>query len=346
MNSREKNSKYNFSVSSNTNTAKPRLGFLGVGNIGLKRLMAIDDSGMANTIAICDLSEDCLSEAVEAIPRSCAVRNPEELFSYDLDGIIIATPNALHAEQSIAALEAGMAVFCQKPLGCSTEETKQIIRTAEKADKLLAVDFSYRFTYFKIIYDLIRQRALGDIYGINLVFHNGYGPGKAWFYDPAKSGGGCVIDLGIHLIDLALWCLDFPEIESVQSSCFCQGQPLNSKRNRAEDFAAAQITTRDGTLIQFACSWNLPVGRPAKIEATFYGTISGASFTNKNGSFYDFQVEQFRGTQRQILADAPDNWSGRAALDWVEKLNTGCGFSKEAFNYIETAQLIDKIYQR
>ena len=67
--------------------------------------------------------------------------------------------------------------------------------------------------------------ALGRTYAVDLVFHNAYGPDKAWFYDPALSGGGCVMDLGVHLVDLALWALDFPAVTKV-SSTFVAGWPV------------------------------------------------------------------------------------------------------------------------
>ncbi|MEX0648095.1 MAG: Gfo/Idh/MocA family oxidoreductase [Balneolaceae bacterium] len=328
-----------------TSVTKPRLGFLGVGWIGLNRLKAIARSEMADVAVLCDVSERRLTKASDRLPDSLAVFDPEEFFSIDLDGIVIATPNAFHAEQSIRALEKGMAVFCQKPLGRNAAETSEIIETAKKADKLLGVDFSYRFTHFKLIYDLIRSGELGEIYSASLVFHNAWGPDKKWFYDPQISGGGCVLDLGIHLADLALWGLDFPEITSVNSSLFSKGKPVTESGGQAEDFAAAKITTEEGTSIQLECSWNLPAGQDAVIEATFYGTKGGACFRNVNGSFFDFRAEHLKGTERKVLADPPDNWEGRAVLNWLKKLSAGSGFDKETEQYMKTARVIDQIYK-
>src|SRR5690606_2112222 len=123
------------------------------------------------------------------------------------DGVVIATPSALHAEQSIAALNMGKAVFCQKPLGRNAAETRAVVEAARKNNLLLGVDLCYRHTCFRRIHDIIQSGELGHIYATELTFHNAWGPGKEWFYDPKRSGGGCVVDLGIHLIDLALWTL-------------------------------------------------------------------------------------------------------------------------------------------
>src|SRR5215218_9099775 len=102
------------------------------------------------------------------------------------DGIVIATPSALHAAQSIQALKAGAAVFCQKPLGRNAAEVEAVLAAATSADRLLGVDLSYRFTEgMRKIREQVRSGALGDIYAVNLIFHNAYGPDKAWFYDRA-----------------------------------------------------------------------------------------------------------------------------------------------------------------
>src|SRR5205823_9344721 len=115
-----------------------------------------------------------------------------------LDGIVIATPSALHASQCLAALERGFAVFCQKPLGRNERETRAVVEAARRADRLLGVDFSYRtLGGAEAIRELIRSGSLGRIYAIDAVFHNAYGPDKAWFRDREQSGGGCVMDLGI-----------------------------------------------------------------------------------------------------------------------------------------------------
>src|SRR3954471_7558199 len=79
---------------------------------------------------------------------------------------------------------------------------------AGRADLRLGIDFSYRFVEgARRIRELVAAGELGRVYAARLVFHNAYGPDKEWFYDRARSGGGCVIDLGTHLIDLLLWIL-------------------------------------------------------------------------------------------------------------------------------------------
>ena len=144
------------------------------------------------------------AEAGRLAPRRKLVGTLDDLVDLEVDGVVIATPSAMHAEQSIRALERGAAVFCQKPLGRTAAEVRAVVDAARAADRLLGVDLSYRFTEgMRRVRDLVRSGELGRVYAVDLVFHNAYGPDKPWFYDPALSGGGCVMDLGVHLVDLA-----------------------------------------------------------------------------------------------------------------------------------------------
>src|SRR5690606_1803132 len=118
-------------------------------------------------------------------PGAALVSSLDEMLAAGVDGVVIATPSAMHAEQSIKALEAGAAVFCQKPLGRTTAEVASVVETARRADRLLGVDLSYRFTEgMREIRKLVQSEELGRLYAVDLVFHNAYGPDKDWFYDP------------------------------------------------------------------------------------------------------------------------------------------------------------------
>jgi predicted dehydrogenase len=271
----------------------------------------------------------------------------DSLLAAGVDGIVIATPSAQHAEQAIAALEHGVAVFCQKPLARSAEETRRVVDAARAADRLLAIDLSYRYTEgMRRIKSLLDASALGKIFSVDLVFHNAYGPDKAWFYDPALSGGGCVIDLGIHLVDLALWSLGFPAVTAVSSRLFSKGAPLLTLRDAVEDYAVARLDLETGGTVQLSCSWNLPAGRDAVIGATFYGTEGAAALTNVDGSFYDFRAERYRGTARESLAEPPDAWGGRAAVDWAQSLAAGATYDPAVERSVDVAAAIDRIYRR
>jgi predicted dehydrogenase len=321
---------------------KPRLGFLGVGWIGRNRMECIARTGAAEIAAICD--PVAADEARRLAPGAQVFPSFGALLEADLDGVVIATPSALHAEQSIAALQRGLAVFCQKPLGRNAGEVRAVLDTARAADRLLGVDLSYRYTQaMRAVKARIDAGELGEVYAVNLVFHNAYGPDKPWFYDPALSGGGCVMDLGIHLVDLALWALGFPRVETVESRLLADGKPLR-RGEACEDYGTAILTLSTGAAVQLACSWRLPAGQDCLLEASFYGSRGGASFRNVNGSFYDFEAHFFRGTSRQVLASPPDAWGGRAAAVWAERLAAGNSFGEDASRLLQIAEALDRIY--
>ena len=327
--------------------AKPRLGFAGVGWIGRHRMEALIESGLIKAAAFADPNAAQAKKAAQMAPGAKQYGGLETLLEADLDGVVIATPSALHAEQAERALEAGLSVFCQKPLGRTAAETRRVVSAARQADRLLAVDLSYRFTEgMKRIRRLVQDGAIGDVYAVHLVFHNAYGPDKDWFYDPEQSGGGCVMDLGVHLVDLALWTLDFPDVTHVRSRLFVEGRPLATPSERVEDYATACLDLDTGATVNLACSWNLPAGQDAVIEAAFYGTQGGLSFRNVDGSFYDFQAALLEGTTTEVLAAPPDAWGGRAAVNWARQLAANRQYDETAESLIEVAGALDAIYNR
>jgi predicted dehydrogenase len=326
--------------------SRPRLGFLGLGWIGQHRLRAIIESELAEIAVLADADVQTLEKARELAPQARAVGSFDALLEEPLDGVVIATPSALHARQAVRALERGCAVFCQKPLGRDAGEVAVVLEAARARDRLLGVDFSYRHTEgMRRIASLVRSGELGAIYAANLVFHNAYGPDKPWFYDVRESGGGALMDLGIHLVDLALWVLDFPQLEAASSRLYAQGAVLpHLARSQVEDYVASLLSFASGLTVQLTCSWKLHAGRDCVIEASFYGTRGAASLRNVGGSFYDFEAEVFTGTTRRVLSTGPDAWGGRAAVEWAARLAHSPRYDPECERVGQVARVLDAIY--
>jgi predicted dehydrogenase len=331
---------------------RPRLGFLGVGWIGRNRMEAIAASGVADVVLVADAAPDAATDAAHAV--GAEVATPDDLLAGvgDLDGIVIATPSALHAGQSITALGNGLAVFCQKPLARTAAESADVVEAARRADLLLGVDLSYRhLAGVSAIRDVLASGAIGDVYAVDLVFHNAYGPDKPWFIDPAQSGGGCVIDLGIHLVDLGLDLLavptgDRPKVESVTSRLFAKGRPLPPEPDVVEDYAVARLDLASGAAVTLTCSWFLHAGREAVIGATLHGTDGSLALHNVDGSFYDFVATHNTGTSQHVLTQPPDDWGGRAAVAWATRLAAGERFDAAVADVVDVATVLDRIYGR
>lgn len=324
---------------------RPRIGFLGTGWIGRSRMEAIVATGLVEPVAIVEPDEGCSAEALKLAPSARLLPSYAAMLDEGLDGIVIATPSALHAEQAIAGLHSGAAVFCQKPLGRSAGEVRGVVDAAKDADRLLAVDLSYRHTAaIEAVAEALAAGKLGSVFAIDLTFHNAYGPDKSWFYDRELSGGGCVMDLGVHMVDLAMWLLAFPPVEQVASSLFANGRRLAPGAREVEDYAIGTIGLGGGVTVRLACSWHLNAGQDAVIEAAFHGTDASAVMRNLNGSFYDFETRINRGTHAEVVASAPDAWGGRAAAHWARRVAKGDRYDTSAETNLKVAGVLDRIY--
>lgn len=300
-------------------TGRPRLGFLGVGSIGRHRLRAAIEHGQTEIVAIADLSSERRAAALELAPDAIAYDSIARLLEMKLDGLVIATPSSLHAEQAVAALSRGLSVFCQKPLGRSAVEAALVVDTARATDRLLGVDLPYRHTQAaQAVRRIVEGGDLGRVYAIDLALH-GHVPASEWSLDRARSGGGCVIDQGTHLVDLALWLLGFPAVRAVDALLFAGGTRLAPHTVEVEDFAHVQVQLEGGPSVRLACSWRRAVGNKAVLEASIHGT---------------------GGSRSLDLADP----GSHALASWIETLRATPRFDRAADQFVAVARVIDAVY--
>lgn len=336
--------------------SKPRLAFVGLGWIGGLRLDAVVAADVAQVVALCDADVSRLDRAGRAHPGVVGFRSYERLLDraadLGLDGVVVCTPNACHAEQSVAALERGLAVFCQKPLARTAGEVREVISAARNADRNLAVDYSYRWTLgARILRRLAQSGTLGTVRHVETVFHNAYGPGKAWCYDPAQ-GGGALLDLGVHLVDLVLWILGDPPIEHVAGTAsrvragghcpIAGGEVLDD----VDDFAYLVLRFSTGAAANVTVSWNAHIGADAAIRATLFGAEGGAELRNVRGSFYDFEVLRFSGRTAEHLGHESREWMSGCILDWVRRLSADRGYDPAVETSLRVAEIVDAVYGR
>ena len=330
--------------------AKPRLAFVGLGWIGAMRLEALAGAGAAEIVALCDASPGRLESTARGQAGVACFQEVDELLAkagdLRLDGVVIATPNAFHFPQTVAALDRGLAVFCQKPLALDAGQARAMVDAARRADRRLGVDYSYRFTDgARCLRDAIASGALGRVYFLDTVFHNAYGPDKAWAHDPRLAGGGALMDLGVHLIDLACWLLGDPPVAQVRGGVFRQGERLSGVG--MDDFASARIDLGQGDAVaSLAVSWNAHAGRDCVIRAAVFGTAGGAEFRNVGGSFYDFELERFAGRTGEVVVRESRDWLGRAILDWARRLAEANRFDSEIERSVRVSEVVDAIYGR
>jgi predicted dehydrogenase len=321
-----------------------KLGFLGLGWIGRKRLDAVAADASVRVNALFDTDTEKLQSARSGYPDAQGMSSLEELLELELDGVVIATPNGSHAEQAIACLGKGLPVFCQKPLATNATDTQRVIAAAQKANVLLAVDYSYRHVQgMRALRERIGAGELGEINSIDLIFHNAYGPNKQWCFDRSQAGGGCLLDLGVHLIDLALWLQDAPSIRVVSTRLFSRGQAAGPQD--IEDLAFLELIQSNGAVVRIACSWHAQIGCDAEISAHIQGSRGGARWRNVNGSFVDFDLDLLRGNQREHLGSSRDDWGPGALRAWIQRLRTDSSFDTEVSSIAAGAKLIEQAYQ-
>jgi predicted dehydrogenase len=326
---------------------RPRIGFLGVGWIGRSRMQSLAAGGAADVVAAADPDPAARAAVTSTLAHVEVVADLASLLALELDGIVIATPSALHAAQAIAALQHGVAVYCQKPLARTRSETADVVAAARQADRLLGVDLCYRRTdAAAALRDVVTGGELGNVYAVELVFHNAYGPDKPWFTQRCLSGGGCLVDLGSHLIDLALWLTDSAGAQVVSARLRRGGGPVSPETDEVEDFAVAQLDASSGATVRLACSWFLPAGHDCVFECTLYGTEGAVSMRNRDGSFYDFVAERLTGTTTEALTTPGEDWGARGIAAWVQRLTTANRFDPEmAAEFDRLAGVLDGIYE-
>lgn len=324
--------------------AVPRIACLGVGWIGRNRLQGLLEEDLVEVVAIVDPDPVAARAAAAMAGGAQVLPSLDALGAGDVDGVMIASPSALHAEQSIAALRRGFAVMCQKPLGRDASEVDAVLSAARAADRRLGVDLSYRHVAgVAQMRERVQAGELGELFAVEATFHNAYGPDKAWFYDVQQAGGGCLVDLGTHLVDLVLWVCGASTAAVVDACCFAGGKPLTG-RHAVEDYARARLRLPSGAVASVTCSWNLHAGQDALIALELYGTAGALTLRNVGGSFYDFRVEHHLGTSSTVIAEPPDGWGPRAAEAWARALHRDPGYDPEIEGVAEVARILDAVY--
>lgn len=330
-------------------SAPPRLGFVGLGWIGKMRLDAVAATGAAQVAALCDPVAERLDAAGTDHAGSVRLEHYEEMVErteeLGLDGLVIATPNSLHLPQTLSALDHGLAVFCQKPLGLDAAQVERQIRAARSADRLLGVDLSYRFTRgADELGRILRAGELGELLHVEAVFHNAYGPDKSWCFDPAMAGGGALMDLGVHLLDLVLHLLtpeDGPPPQILQAAgrSWPEADPIDR-------FTTARLLLDSGLPVHLAVSWEAHTGRDCDFRLRVHGSRGGACLRNVGGSFYDFELACFDGRSERITAREQGGWLDRGILDWTRRLGRSRRYDPEIERSLPVARALDAVYGR
>ncbi|MGB3328035.1 MAG: Gfo/Idh/MocA family oxidoreductase [Thermomicrobiales bacterium] len=249
----------------------PRVGIIGLGAIGRTHIAAWKANGIMPT-AFSDAVPALLDATIEA-HGGTPFPDPIALIqSGEVDIVSICTPPKFHPDLAIAALEAGVATLCEKPLAISAAEALRVQEAVERTGTLFTVGFCHRFQ--PQIEELKRRIDAGELGQIR-TFRNRFAGLKAdaattWFGNPAISGGGPMIDTSVHSVDLFRFLVgDAVSVQALTSTTDSEHGPAL----QVEDTAILILKTAEGALGSIESSWRTPVG---EWTVTVYGTAGSA----------------------------------------------------------------------
>lgn len=274
---------------------KLRYGIIGAGrNAEKKHINGYRQLPGIELAAVCDTDFERAKQIAEKYRFARVYTRYEEMLrNEDLDIVSICTPNFLHADISIAALEAGVNVHCEKPLAMNGNEARQILAAQRSSGRLLMIGLNNRFTNESVfVKRCIDQGLLGDIYQARAGWVRRSGiPGRGtWFTDRKRSGGGAMIDLGTHYLDLVLYFMGLPAPSHIAGTVH-QTFAHTTTRNRngyagdpdgifdVEDSAVGLLHLENGATVSFEFSWASNIEQD-KYFYELVGTKGGVSFVN------------------------------------------------------------------
>ncbi len=287
---------------------KLKAGVVGLG-MGRTHIAGYREHPDVEVVAIADIDEPKLLHYQKELDIPRAYNTAFQMFEKEkLDIVSIAVPNIDHKSLTIAALKSGINTLCEKPMALNAAEAGEMLVTAKECKRKLGINFSYRFNpQSRSMKAMAESGALGDIYFGRTIWHRRRGvPGLAasnfnsggasgkWFFDKERSGGGPLIDLGVHRLDLALWVMGYPEPEWVMANTYSPLGPGIAKAKgfdySVEDLACAMIRFKNGAMLEIEASWAANVRENENMSTQLLGTKGGIRQFNLNES-YEFDVE-------------------------------------------------------
>jgi predicted dehydrogenase len=295
---------------------KLKVGIIGCGAIAMqKHLPALQKlKDKVEVVAFCSGNEESARNAAEKFSKNARIYTDyrELVADSNIDVVHVCTPNALHAPITVAALDAGKHVMCEKPMATSSKEAKEMLDAAKRSGKKLTIAYQNRFRVDSLLLKQACDRGdLGEIYAAkaHAVRRRGV-PTWGVFMNKELQGGGPLIDIGTHALDLTLWCMNNYEVDSVtgvtHNKLKDQNQanpfgPWDPESFQVEDSAFAFIKMRNEATIFLEAAWMLNTLDEREAMTTLSGTKGGAEMrrnkltnTNElvfNGEMYGKLVE-------------------------------------------------------
>ncbi|MCX5660899.1 MAG: Gfo/Idh/MocA family oxidoreductase [Planctomycetota bacterium] len=341
-------------TTSATPAAPTRVGVVGLG-MGRHHLNCYKNVPDCVIAGVSDVDTTRLAAAGKeyGLPASALFADAQAMFDSGLlDAVSIATPNFLHHPLTMAALKAGLHVLCEKPLAMDTAQAREMVRTAEKRGLKLGVHFNHRMTpAARAIAQYAHAGDLGEIYHARISWHRRRGiPGGpgSWFFDSKRSGGGCLIDLGVHAMDTVMSILGYPKVLAVNG----QTRNVFGKTDKptsvmdVEDFVTGYIRLEGGATIALEVSWASHHEHPEQVVMAIYGTEGGAVRRTEN--YVDAPIRIHRREHGNLvdvqLATLPSD-TPTVQADFVKSIREDGNPQCSGDHGLAVMQILDGIYE-
>ncbi len=343
---------------------KVKVAIVGAGGISNSHIAAYQKTPNAELYALCDINPERLAYMGERYGITRLYTDEAEMLRAlpELDAVDVCTWNSAHAPCSIMALQAGKHVLCEKPMAMSVAEAEEMKAAAEKAGKLLMIGFVRRFgADCNIVMDMINSGTVGDIYYAKTANLRRNGNPGGWFGEKARSGGGPLIDLGVHSIDLVRYLMGKPHAVSVYGVTYDKlGSRPDIKTPKfyvaasatdhdicdCEDLASVLIRFENGSTLFVEMSYSLNIGTEdnsiqlfgdrAGIKMDFDAGVS--VYSQMNGYMSDISLVGKTGM------DMGDSFRGEIG-HFIECIQTGCACRNTAEDGIEMMKILMAAYK-
>ncbi|SFF93941.1 Predicted dehydrogenase [Planifilum fulgidum] len=270
---------------------KWRFGIVGAGGISELHLKTLEKEPRAEVAAISDVAVEKARERAEKHRIPHIYRDYRDLIRReDVDAVLVCVPNDLHAPVAIEALRAGKHVLCEKPMAINGDLARQMAEVARETDRVLMIGQNNRFhSEVLLLKELIEKGKLGQIYHAKTgwIRRNGIPGWGSWFTSMERAGGGPLIDIGVHMLDLTLWLMGFPKPLAVFGQTYGVFGPRKKGLSSygsidergvfdVEDLAVAMIRFEGGVTLTLDVSWAAYVERD-RVFVNLFGSEGGAA---------------------------------------------------------------------
>jgi predicted dehydrogenase len=330
-----------------------RVGVIGLG-IGRLHIEGWQQHPQVEVVALADPDAERLGQVGEQFGIAARYASAAAMLAAEkLDVVSVCTPNKYHKDLTLAAFEAGCHVLCEKPMALNADEGREMLAAAGRAGKRLMINFSYRFSaQSRALKAQVDSGLFGDFYFGRTVWHRRRGmPGfGGWFGSKDLAGGGPLIDLGVHRLDLALWLMGYPKPSWVLGSSYDHiARPLAAESGKTfdvEDLACALIRFDNGATLALEASWAANIQEAELMETRLLGTKAGLLQKNLNeGYTFDAQVFMEQNGAQFNLQLNPSTSQARSAMhDYAEAILSEQPHPASGEEGLIVMEILDAIY--